>query len=148
MPIGKRTDPFGSMRFEVEVKPWVSGSFRECTGLGSETELIETKESMPGGFTEYIKCPGALKWDNITLKRGITYSMELWQWRGKVEEGKVDDARANGSIKMYDSQNSCVARWNFENGWPQKVSGPTFNATSNEIGVEELVIVHEGVSRV
>jgi len=145
--IGAKKDPYGAMRFNVDVGNWISGTFRECGGLGSETELIETKESMKGGYTEYIKVPGALKWENISLKRGITNSMEIWKWRKKVEQGDVDGARQNGSIIMYDSQNNDVARWNFLNGWPQKVSGPSMNATANEIGIEELVIVHEGLFR-
>ena len=147
MALGPRRDPFGSMRFWVEIGDVITGSFRECSGLGSETELIETKEVVKGGFTVYIKAPGALKWENISLKRGITDSMDIWEWRKKVEEGDVDGARMNGSIVMYDSTGEASARWNFISGWPQKVSGPSFNATSNEIGVEELVIVHEGLVR-
>ena len=147
MALGQRRDPFGSMRFFVDIGNVITGSFRECGGLGSETELVETKEALKGGFMIYIKTPGALKWENISLKRGITDSMEIWEWRKEVEQGNVEGARMNGSIIMYDSEGQQSARWNFIRGWPQKVSGPSFNATSNEIGVEELVIVHEGLVR-
>ena len=147
MALGQRRDPLGSMRFFVDIGNVITGSFRECGGLGSETELIESKEALKGGFTIYIKTPGALKWENISLKRGITNSMEIWEWRKEVEQGNVEGARMNGSIIMYDSEGQQSARWNFIRGWPQKVSGPSFNATSNEIGVEELVIVHEGLVR-
>ena len=41
-----------------------------------------------------------------------------------------------------------MARWNFESGWPVKVSGPSVKADSNEIGIEELSIAHEGLWRV
>jgi phage tail-like protein len=143
-----RRDPIGSMRFDVDVGDWIHGSFRECSGMGSETELIESKESMVGGHMQYVKVPGALKWENITLKRGVTDDMQIWNWRKKVEEGDVNGARTNGTITMYDSQNQSIATWTFDYGWPQKVSGPTFNATTNEIGIEELVIVHEGLRRV
>jgi len=40
-----------------------------------------------------------------------------------------------------------VARWNFENAWPLKVSGPTPKSDSNEYGIEEIVIAHEGIYR-
>ena len=146
-PLGGGKDPFASLRFFVDIGDVITGSFRECAGLGSETELIETKETVKGGFTLFLKTPGALKWENITLKRGITDSMQIWNWRKQVEEGDVDGARMNGSIVMYDSQNKDVARWDFIRGWPRKVSGPSFNSTSNEIGVEELEIVHEGLVR-
>ena len=144
--IGQRKDPLVSFSFYVEIQGVVTGTFRECSGLGSETELIETKESDKGKL-RYMKVPGALKWENISLKRGVTDSMDIYKWRKQVEEGKVNEARKDGSIVMYDQSNNEVARWNFRSGWPRKVSGPTFNAQSNEIGVEELEIVHEGIIR-
>ena len=49
--------------------------------------------------------------------------------------------------RMYNQSLEEVARWNFENGWPLKVSGPSMKADSNEFGVEELVITHEGLYR-
>ena len=148
MPIGGAKDPLVSLRFGVEIGNVVHGSFRECSGLGSETELVETKEAGPKGATVYRKVPGAMKWENITLKRGITDSMEIWKWRKKVEKGDVQGARMNGSIIMYDSQNREVARWNFVQGWPRKVTGPSMNAQNNEVGIEEMEIVHEGLERV
>ena len=40
------------------------------------------------------------------------------------------------------------AQWDFVNGWPAKVSGPELQAGGNAIGVEELVVAHEGITRV
>jgi phage tail-like protein len=144
--VGQRKDPLVSFSFYVDIQGTVVGTFRECSGMGSETELIETKESDKGRL-RYMKIPGALKWENITLKRGTTDSMDIWKWRKQVEQGDVSGARKDGSIVMYDQTNSEIARWNFVSGWPRKVSGPTFNAQSNEIGIEELEIVHEGIVR-
>lgn len=141
-------DPLVSSWFGVEFQGQVVGAFRECTGLGSENEIVEYKASGPKG--EYIikKVPGRLKWNNITLKRGITDSMDMWGWRKLVEQGKIDDARKNGSITMFNQQNQAVARWNFINAWPSKLTGPSANATNNEVAIEELEITHEGYERV
>jgi phage tail-like protein len=146
MVTGTRKDPIVSFSFEVEIQNTLEGTFRECSGMGSETELIETKQSNKGKLV-YLKIPGALKWENISLKRGITDSMDIWKWRKQVEQGDIKGARKNGSIIMRDGQGNEVARWNFTNGWPRKVSGPNFNAQANEIGIEELEIVHEGIIR-
>jgi phage tail-like protein len=95
-----------------------------------------------------MKIPGRLKWSDITLKRGITSSMDAWDWRKQVEDGDVKGARKNGSVVMYDQSFSQIARWNFSNAWPSKISGPSLNAQNNEFGIEEMVIVHEGIERV
>ena len=64
-----------------------------------------------------------------------------------VEDGKITDARKNGSIIMFDESLKEIARWNFVNGWPSKVNGPQLQADSNAYGIEELTIVHEGIVR-
>jgi phage tail-like protein len=141
-------DPIVSSWFGVEFQGQVVGAFRECTGLGSENEVVEYKASGPKG--EYIikKVPGRMKWNNVVLKRGITDAMDMWKWRKMVEEGKIKDARKNGSIVMFSQQGEEIARWNFVNAWPSKLTGPSANATNNEVAIEELEITHEGYERV
>ncbi|MBE3565040.1 MAG: phage tail protein [Thermogemmatispora sp.] len=141
-------DPLVSSWFGVEFQGQIVGAFRECTGLGSENEVVEYKASGPRGEFVIKKVPGRLKWNNITLKRGITDSMDMWQWRKLVEQGKVDEARKNGTITMYNQQGEPVARWNFINAWPSKLTGPSANASNNEVAIEELEITHEGYERV
>jgi phage tail-like protein len=48
---------------------------------------------------------------------------------------------------MFDQELSEKARWDFLNAWPSKLTGPAPKADSNEIGVEELVLVHEYIVR-
>jgi phage tail-like protein len=142
-----RKDPLVSFHYAVEVQGVIKGYFTECGGIGSEHEVIEHKYVDEKGREHIQKIPGRLKWENITLKRGITDAMDIWDWRDQVVQGKVDDARKNGSIVMFDQTLKEVARWNFEGAWPVKVSGPQVKSDSNEFGVEELVITHEGLYR-
>ena len=65
----------------------------------------------------------------------------------EVENGKVKDARQNFSVIMIDRDAQDVARWDFTNAWPSKVSGPSVKSDSNEFGIEEVTIVHEGLMR-
>ena len=146
--MSNREDPLVGFHFGIEIQGAVSGYFTECSGLGSEQEVIEHKVISESGQEVVMKLPGRLKWENIVLKRGITSSMDIWNWRKQVEDGEVDSARRNGSVMMYDQHLSVVARWNFEGAWPIKVSGPQPKADSNEIGLEELTIAHEYIVRV
>jgi len=148
MPNGTRKDPLISAQFAVEFQGVIVGAFQECTGMGSENEVVEYKASGPKGEYVICKVPGRLKWNNITLKRGITDAMDLWEWRKLVEEGKIDQARKNGSIVMFDQSGKELARWNFTNAWPCKLTGPSPNAGQNTAAIEELEITHEGYVRV
>jgi len=146
--MAEREDPLVGFHFGVEIQGEVSGYFTECSGLGSEHEVIEHKVVTETGQEVVLQMPGRLKWDNITLKRGITSEMDIWDWRKQVEDGTVDGARRDGSIVMFDQNLDEVARWNFERAWPLKVSGPSPKADSNEIGIEELTICQEYITRV
>jgi phage tail-like protein len=141
-------DPLVSAWFGLEFQGEVAGAFRECSGLGSENEVVEYKASGPKGEQVIKKVPGRLKWNNISLKRGITDSMDMWKWRKLVEEGKMTDARKNGTVTMFNQKGDPVAKWNFVNAWPSKLSGPSANAANNEAAIEELEITHEGYERV
>jgi phage tail-like protein len=144
-----KEDPIVSSWFGLEFQNQIVGAFRECTGLGSENEVVEYKASGPKGEYVIKKVPGRLKWNNITLKRGITEnSMDMWDWRKLVEEGKVDEARKNGSIVMFNQKGDPIARWEFYFAWPSKITGPSANAQNNEVALEELELTHEGYHRV
>ena len=140
-------DPLVSSWFGVEFQGQVVGAFRECSGLGSENEVVEYKASGDKGQYVIKKVPGRLKWNNITLKRGITDAMDMWKWRKLVEDGKIDEARKNGTITMYNQQGDAIAKWDFKNAWASKLTGPTANAGNNEVAIEELEITHEGYER-
>ena len=148
MATGGRTDPLVSFHFYVEIDGIAQAQFKECSGLESTSEVVEYKEANRDGVTIVRKIPGAISWSDVVLKRGITEVMELWDWRKQIEEGNVDRARKNGSIVLYNQSNQEVARWNFVEGWPSKITGPQISADSNEIAIEELTITHEGLERV
>lgn len=141
-------DPLVSSWFGVEFQGEVVGAFRECTGLGSENEVVEYKASGQKGEFVIKKVPGRMKWNNITLKRGITDSMDMWRWRKLIEQGQIGQARKNGTITMYNQQGVAIAKWNFINAWPSKLTGPSANANNNEVAIEEMELTHEGYERV
>jgi phage tail-like protein len=142
-----RQDPLVGFNFMIDVGGTVTGYFTEVSGLGSESDIIESKVVNDKGVEIVLKIPGRLKWSDITLKRGITSNMDMWDWRQMIVDGKAKDARKNGSIVMFDRDGAEAARWDFVNAWPLKISGPSPKSDSNDIGIEELTIAHEAIKR-
>jgi len=151
--MGAKTDPLLSFHFGLDVGSYITNAiFTEVSGVGSESEVAEYK-TVSGQGNDHVgyvqKIPGRLKWEAVTLKRGITGStMDAWKWRKMVEDGNVSSARSNGTISMFDDTGALTAQWTFINGWPSKISGPAIKSDSNEVGIEEMTIVHEGITRV
>jgi phage tail-like protein len=140
-------DLITTFKFALQIDNVNMGYFKKCSGIESETEIIEHKEATEKGRMIIRKVPGAMKWGDITLDRRIDTSRELWEWRKEVIEGDVDKARRHGSIVAYDSKDNEVARWDFDFGWPSKWKGADFDASTNEVATESVTITHEGLVR-
>jgi phage tail-like protein len=146
-PNDLQKEAFSNYSFYLEVDGITEATFREVSGLGSSTEVVENRVSTKEGKTLISKTPGMLKWDDISLKRGFSTDMKLHQWRVLIEQGKVKEARKNGSITVYAADGTPLAKWSFKAGWPSKLTGPSLNANANEVAIEEMTIVHEGLER-
>ena len=134
-------DPYRSFNFLVEIDSITVAAFSEVSGLTAETEVIEYRTgAMLGGVR---KLAGLTKYTNITLKRGMTQNLELWNWYKNVVDGKTD--RRSASIVLLDEAHKEVLRWNVVNAWPRKWDGPALNARHNEIAIETLELAHEGL---
>ncbi len=141
MPTGDRKDPFRAYNFMLEVDGIDRAGFRECSGLDSSQDPVEYRE---GNETLTVrKLPGLVKYANITLKWGITDDAQLWDWRTKAVEGKIE--RKNISIVLLDDTSEEQVRWNLREAWPTKWTGPDFNATGTDVAIESLEIAHEGI---
>lgn len=145
MPAGERKDPFKNFRFLVEIDGITQAGFREVTVSDSTQEPIEYREGDDPPTVQ--KLPGLIKYGNVSLKWGITDSLDLYNWRKQVEDGDMKGARKNMAIVGLDDQANPVTRWEISAAWPTKYDAPSLNATGNEIAIETLEIVHEGMAR-
>jgi phage tail-like protein len=143
MATGTRKDPFRTFNFRLEIDGLTVGSFRECSGLSADGHSVEYREGtdIPRSVRQLI---GLQAYPNITLSRGYTDNVELWNWYRNIVNGVPD--RRHGSVILMDEQRKDVMRWSIENMWIKKIQAPSFNATANEVAVESVELVHEGLS--
>jgi phage tail-like protein len=139
-PPATRRDPFPAFHFRVEIDGIQPTEFMECSGLSSETDVIEYRE---GGDPFVRKLPGLTRYGRIVLRRGLTDNRELWDWRQTVVTGQIQ--RRSGVIVLMDDARKEVLRWRFVEGWPVKYEGPVLNARSSEVAIESIEIEHEGL---
>ncbi len=102
-----RVDPYKNFRFLVEIDGITQAGFAECSGFGSEVEVIEYREG--GEPTAVRKLPGRAKFPNIALKWGVTDSHELYEWHRAVLQGQIQ--RKRGVIILLDDSGTPKVRW-------------------------------------
>lgn len=140
---GERIDPYRNFRFRVEVEGLQQAGFSEVTGFDASIDIIEYREG--DMTTTPRKLPGLTKYSNITLKWGVTDSMEMYEWLQECVEGTI--TRKTVTIIAIDEEGEDVATWQVMEAWPVKYTAPDFNATGSEVGIELLEMAHEGMTR-
>jgi phage tail-like protein len=135
--------PLPKFHFYVE---WASASikFNEISGLDKETEVIEYRD---GASPEYskLKMPGLQKYSNITLKRGVFASdNEFFNWMNTVKMNTIE--RRDITISLLNENHEPVVVWKVKNAWPTKIQSTDLKADGNEVAIESMEIVHEGLA--
>jgi phage tail-like protein len=138
--------------------------FQECSGLELEADV---REYLEGGRNDgVIRRVGRVKLQPLVLKRGMAIKRptkddaaqggetkpakvqpELWAWIQDMVSGRLPVRRYDGLVQVTGPVNESpvLASWRFVQGLPLKVTGPTLNAKTGEIAIEELHIVHQGL---
>ncbi len=140
-----RKDPQKGYRFLVEIDGLTQASFREVSIPESSQDPIEYRNGDEAPTMR--KLPGLVRYGNVSLRWGITDSMELFEWRKQIEEGKTAEARKNVAVVLLDELGESAARWEFTSAWPTKYDSPDLNASGNEVAIETLELAHEGMQR-
>jgi phage tail-like protein len=142
LPPAGRRDPFKNYSFLVEIDGIASAAFKSVSGLGGEAEVIEYREGSDP-LSSSRKLVGRVRYPNVTLKRGLTTSHDLWDWWQTVVNGPVE--RRNVAIVLLDDSRTPVLRWLLRNAWIAKIEGPSLHASGNEVAIESIELAHEGL---
>ena len=136
-------EPFVTFNFAVEIEGLLVGGFTEVSGLESDISIEEYREGGVNGFVH--KLPTRTTHANLVLRHGLTAISTLWNWYDNTTRGVI--TRRNGTIMLLDRRQLPVMWWNFRNALPVRWTGPSLNATSDEVGFEAIELVHEGLSK-
>lgn len=138
-------NPYSAFNFIVEINGSEIAAFQEVTGLDSENTPIEYREGSDAMNT-VRKLPGIEKYPNLTLKRGITGSLTLWEWRKEVRDGGSSfPPTRDVVIQLQNEIHENVLKWKLTNAWCTKLTGPSLNAKGNEIAIETMELAYDRI---
>ncbi|MBV8255963.1 MAG: phage tail protein [Chitinophaga sp.] len=119
--------------------------FSEVSGLSQELQAIEYRDGLMSGTTLPLKRPGLKKAGNITLKRGIApTNSDLYNWLNNHGQPNVE--RRDLIISLLNDEGNPVFVWTISQAWPVKLEGPGLKASGNDIAIESVDLVHEGIT--
>ncbi|MBI4538138.1 MAG: phage tail protein [Gemmatimonadetes bacterium] len=141
---GAYVDPFNAYNFKLEIQGLEGARFTECTGIGIRVQDIRYREA--GIDPAVHRLVGPVEYADITLRYGLTGSMDLWNWFMTAVAGRVQ--RKNASVVLLGNDGVTeAARWNLINAWPAAWHGAPLNAMGREVAIESLTLVFEKLER-
>ena len=115
--------------FEVVIGDKEIG-FAEVGRLSSETELSALPDRPVHRFA------------SIVLRRALTTSTDLYDWRRHIVSGKDD--RRDVTIRQLSAPGGRIVNaWRLMRAWPCRWSGPAFDAVKNDVACEELELMFD-----
>jgi phage tail-like protein len=142
--------PLPKFHFEVNWGGTRMG-FTEVTGLDLETEVIEYREGNSPVYSKNAQ-PGLKKLTHVTMKRGTVLEdfefFKLWRETAKFQESnKIKKVfRRDITIKLLNEEHQPIISWTLLNAWPCKVQSTDLKADGNEVAIETMELVHEGMT--
>jgi len=146
-----RDNPYGAFNYLVALggrqgdgsEGTIIGGFSDVSGLGLDVSYSEYRNGNEKVNT-VRKIPNTHKNDDITLKRGLVGSDDLFAWLKGVRDGTADPRTV--TITLLDEARQAVATFTLKRAQPKKWSGPTLAAKGGgEVAMEEMHLVHEGI---
>ncbi|MDI2146121.1 phage tail protein [Pseudomonas sp. ITA] len=135
------TYPIPTYRYRVAVGDQEM-AFSAVSGLEIAYETIEYKDGIGGVY----RMPGQLSPVHITLRRGMVVGKsQLYDWISSTSLNQVE--KKDISISLTNASGSeLLVTWNISNAFPTKLSAPNFDASSNEVAIEELSLLADAVT--
>ncbi|MCV2395210.1 phage tail protein [Actinotalea sp. M2MS4P-6] len=150
-------DPMIAQNFFLEIDGEVMTALMSVSGLDVEVSVATIQQVGKDGKQQLIKTLGqTTQAGDLTLTRVAPNTMgddKLWKWFNDVRNKGMTaadraSARKNGSIVVYDAAHTEVARFNFFNAWPSKISTDQLSVDSSDAIKESITLVLERLERV
>jgi phage tail-like protein len=140
-------DPFGAHDFRVEIllpgreRPLCDAAFAECDGLELRLDVEALREG--GENVRRRLLAGGFTYGEVTLRRGMTDSLDLWEWAAAV--GHDTSLRADARVVMLAPDGAERARFALARCLPARLRAPRLDAQHGGVAIEELRLACESV---
>jgi len=140
-----RERPYVQFNFLVDIGEGTEGpqaGFQEVSGIGMEVTVSEYRN---GNAKEnsVMKITGMNKSTDVTLKRGVIGSLNLYQWLNQIRNGDQNALRPVTIQLQNEDHTAIVQTWKLMRARIIKHTSGPLNAKGTDVAMEELVLAYE-----
>ena len=140
----QRERPYCRFNFLVDLGDGVAAGFQEIGAISTEVDVVEYRN---GNSKEnsVVKLTGLNKASNVTLKRGVIGSLDLYQWFNQVRNGAQGALRTVTIQLQNEDRTEVVQTWKLLRARIVKFTAGPFNAQSSDVALDEIVLACERI---
>ena len=141
-----RDRPYMQFNFLVDLGDGVTdgpkAGFQEVSGIGMEVTVTEYRN---GNSKEnsVMKITGLNKSTDVTMKRGVIGSLDLYQWLDQIRNGDQKALRTVTVQLLSVDHTEVVQTWKLLRARIIRHTSGPFNAKGSDVAMEELVLAYE-----
>ena len=142
----ERDHPYAQFNFLVDLGTGSTSGpqagFRECSEIGMTVDVIEYRN---GNEKEngVRKLAGLVRYPDVTLKRGVIGSLDLYDWIDAVRNGDQSAYRTVTIQLMNEDHTQVAETWKLLRARPVRHATGPFNAQCSDVAIEELTLAYE-----
>lgn len=150
----QRLTPYPNFKYRLKWDGRYVAGISKCSALKRSIEVIEFREG--GDPSTSRKAPGRVKFEPITLERGVTQDVEFERWANKVwnygaglgQEVSLQDFRKDLMLELYNEAGQLVLAYKIYRAWVSEYQAlPDLDANANAIAIQTLKLENEGWER-
>jgi phage tail-like protein len=145
-PQGKPRSFYKKFKFVVEIGGVASAGFQKCSKLEGEVTVAQQNE---GGSLIPDKSAARAKFSDVTLTRGATDDLDLFNWfkqtvNAAANSGAVDGVyKRDFDIVQQDRDGTVRRRWRVTNAFPVKFTPGEWDNDSDDNSMEEVTLTFD-----
>ena len=141
-----RERPYVQFNFLVDLGTGATdgpeAGFQEISGIGMEVTVSEYRT---GNSREnsVMKITGMNKSTDVTMKRGVIGSLNLYKWLDDIRNGNQAALRTVTISLQSEDHSQAVQTWKLMRARITKHTSGPLNAKGTDVAMEELVLAYE-----
>lgn len=141
-----RDQPYAQFNFVIDLGTGETegpeAGFQECSPISTSVDVIEyrngnEKENAPR------KLSGLHRVSDVTLKRGLIGSLNLYQWLDQIRNGDAAAIRTVVIRLMSEDRTASVMTWRLLRARIIKHTSGPLNARGTDVAMEEMTLAYE-----
>jgi phage tail-like protein len=141
-----RQGPYAQFNFLVDLGTGTTdgpeAGFQECSEIGMSVDVIEYRNGNDKE-NDVRKLTGLARVSDVTLRRGIIRSVDLYKWLDQIRNGD-EEALRNVLIHLQNEDHTQTVRtWQLRRARIIKHASGPFNAKGTDVAMEEMTLAYE-----